>query len=381
MKRLFNGVVLVFTLLLMSCSNDDNEGSNIGIDPGISAFELHYTSKDGCVIDFEDYCFDAPIITNIYYNGKGVITFATKLTEIYDLDSADITSITIPSSVKEFDGNPFSDCENLTRFNCKYATSDGFALIKDNTFIALARKWPKDSYAIANGIKTIGQGAFRNSDIKHISIPNSVTTIGGGAFAECAYLEELTLPKDLQILAPAICYGCTNLRRVILPNNITQMQEVSLGYECFYNCRRLEEFIGKNASSDGRCLIVNNMLVAFAPANTVICKIPNGVTTITERCLDGCFDLQEIDIPSSVKKLEVRAICIKDLWGDRTSDLKRVYCRATIPPSIVGKGIGLSKTFVVESDYTIYVPSSSLQAYLNDPEWKELKDRLEGYNF
>ena len=119
MKRLLYS--LIATLLVVGCSNEER-GEYY---PDISTRELHYISRSGSLVEFNDDAFDAPIISNTYENGEGVIRFAASLRHIGFLGSVDITSITIPTTVTSFEGNPFRNCKNLARFISTYATSDG----------------------------------------------------------------------------------------------------------------------------------------------------------------------------------------------------------------------------------------------------------------
>ena len=51
---------------------------------------------------------------------------------------------------------------------------------------------------IPNGVKTIGNWAFRNClSLCNISIPDSVTSIGDEAFSWCHGLEHITIPESV----------------------------------------------------------------------------------------------------------------------------------------------------------------------------------------
>lgn len=46
------------------------------------------------------------------------------------------------------------------------------------------------------GLVSIGEGAFANSNIKHITIPASVQTIGKDAFKDTGELKSVTIMKE-----------------------------------------------------------------------------------------------------------------------------------------------------------------------------------------
>ena len=54
----------------------------------------------------------------------------------------------------------------------------------------------------------------------------------------------------------------------------------SIGDYAFNDCSSLKSFNGKFASEDGRCLIQDGKLIAFAPAELTSYTIPNSVTSI-----------------------------------------------------------------------------------------------------
>lgn len=338
--------------------------------PTIGNRELHYVSRSGEVVPFEDDDFDAPVISNTYTNGRGVVTFASPLRKIYFLGSLDITSITIPTSVTEFEGNPFKSCKNLARFISKYSTSDGYALVKDNTLIAVARNYREENFEIAYGVKRIGNSALLGVKIRGIVIPNSVAAIDDNAFAECEELEVLVLPERLQNIGKDVCLDCVNLKEVTLPESIT----LEGAYGCFVGCDNLERFSGAYASADGRCLVVDKTLYAFAPKDIAEYTIPKGVETIAERSFAECDRLKSITIPASVESIGDGAFY-------NSSRLDELYIHSTTPPTISG-GAGSADPFAnLPSDYVIYVPKSSEAKYRADNNWARYEEHIVGKNF
>ena len=97
------------------------ENGDVMIHSGIPNNEIHYKSSDGNVVEpsYTDD-FGANILSNVYENGIGIITFDGNVTNIgyeafYDCES--LTSITIPESVTSIGSEAFSSCGNITSIN------------------------------------------------------------------------------------------------------------------------------------------------------------------------------------------------------------------------------------------------------------------------
>lgn len=362
MKRI---LYVIFAMLLVSACSNEELGEYY---PDISTRELHYISRSGNIVEFNDDSFDAPIISNTYENGKGIVRFASSLRSIGLLGDVDITSITIPETVTTFDGNPFKYCANLARFISTYATSDGYALVCDNVLIALARNYRGENYAIKYGVKCIGEYAFYGASIKSVTIPNSVVKICDAAFYGCKQLEGLELPERLEELGREICVDCLKLKSVTLPRNAS----ISDDFAGFVGCYNLESFSGENTSSDGRCFIANKRLYAFAPANLSEYTIPQGVTAISDRSFAKCDRVQKITIPSSVESLGNGAFY-------NCSSLSEVYLAPTTPPTINRVAGGIDPFENLPLDYTLYVPSSSYTKYTTDTDWSRYMEHIKKY--
>ena len=363
MTRVF--FALFVSLLFAGCSNEEH-GEYY---PDISTRELHYISRSGNIVEFNDDSFDAPIISNRYEKGVGIVKFASPLRSIGFLGSSDITSIEIPTTVTKFEDNPFRNCKNLARFISKYASSDGYALIHDGELIAVARNYRGENYTVPYGVKSIGANALYGSSIKSISIPNSVVKIGNAAFYGCDNLEELILPERLEELGREVCVNCSSLKQVSLPRSFTLADD----FCGFVGCYNLEAFSGENASADGKCLIVGKTMYAFASAGVKEYDVPNSVTHIADRCFAETM-LQKITLPATIQALGYGAFY-------NCTRLAEIYLEPTTPPTITS-GVGSADVFGnLPSDYTLYVPSASYAKYTSDASWVRYEEHMQKYNF
>ena len=135
----------------------------------------------------------------------------------------------------------FVGCINLEKFEGKFASEDGRCLIVNGTLKAFA---PFESER--------PEAPEVPKGLSEYHIPDEVTAISDGVFA--------------------ICYD-------------------------------LKNFTGKFASADGRCLIVNDTLKAFAPRDVKEYTIPAGVTAIAPDVFLNCFELKSIMIGAGVTSI------------------------------------------------------------------------------
>ena len=220
----------------------------------IPSNEIWYTSNDGETVDpswYDDNVFgiDANIVSNTYEDGKGVITFDRDITIIGEnafVGARNLTSIIIPNSVTAIGDMAFMQCYNLT----------------------------------------------------DITIPNSVTTIGEDAFYGCSSLTSVTIPDSVTTIKLGAFFLCSGLTFATIPDGVTNM-----GPGVFAGCSSLKLFTGKFASEDGRCLIKDNTIIAYANASGTEYTIPNNVTSIEVAAFEFCNNLTNITIPECITNI------------------------------------------------------------------------------
>ena len=91
----------------------------------------------------------------------------------------------------------------------------------------------------------------------------------------------------------------SNIKTITFP----KCTEYFYGLVAFSSCKNLRTIKCRYSSSDGRCLIIDGELIAFAPAGLTSYTIPNSVTSIVEETFAGCSSLTSITIPNSVTSI------------------------------------------------------------------------------
>ena len=338
--------------------------------------------------------------------------------------------VTIPKGVRKIGNNAFAGCSNLKSITIL----DSVTKIGEKAFYYCGSL---TSVNIPDSVTKIGGWAFFHCSLTSITIPNSVTKIEKSAFASCFRLTSVDIPDSITEIGDWGFASCCSLTSVTIPNSVTK-----IGEGAFSGCSSLKSFYGKYASSDNRCLITDDKLLAFAPYDITEYTIPNGVASIGDRAFYNCSSLTSVNIPDSITEIgdwgfasccsltsvtipnsvtkigegafyncsSLTSVNIPDSvteigdWAfyncsslasvsipksvteiregafSWCRSLTSIYCKATTPPNIEDR-IFYSNA----PDLKIYVPKSEdstvLKAYKSVEGWKDYADIIEEYDF
>lgn len=218
--------------------------------------QIWYTSSNGEIVTpYATGVFGATIMSNVYEDGMGIITFDGDVTEIGErafLACFSLKSITLPNSVTE-----------------------------------------------------IGYSAFYGSYLTEVTIPNSVTNIGYSAFSACS-LTDITIPHSVVEIGESAFLN-NNFTSITIPSSVTK-----IGEDAFSYCQTLSSIVVESGNPvyDSR----NNCNAIIATATNALiagCKntvIPSNVTTIKDFAFGGFSSITSIIIPKSVTKISTSAI-------------------------------------------------------------------------
>ena len=210
-----------------------------------------------------------------------------------------IESLTVPPTVEEIGENAFVGVQSVTYKG--YATGSPWgvneAVLTDNasdfTFAddkktILLKYIGGDGVAyIPNTVKTISSNAFRgNNDLTSVYIPESVETIGSEAFMDCDNLESINIPSSVTSIGDNAFSKCDKLKNI-------NVDDENQNYT---------SFDGVLFSGDMKSLICYP-----AGKTETTYEIIEGVEEICGLAFDGCTNLTEITIPSTVEKIGPQA--------------------------------------------------------------------------
>ena len=310
---------------------------------------IYYTTTDGMTVtpDFGEYLY---VISNVYENGKGIIAFDDELTSIKDfafLDCTNLSSISLPMSVKSIGEESFKNCYNLTSINLPASIERiGVCAFFNCTHLV--------NIILPNGLTSISNETFCGcSGLSSISIPNSVTSIGDSAFSGCHSLTNIVLPKGLTTIGERAFSYCTNLTSIELPNGLTNLVS-----DLFRGCSNLV-----SVTIPSSVTIIGDE-VFFECSNLSSISLPTGLTSIGNGAFYACNSLTDITIPETISRI---------WWGafEDCSTLSSITILATNPPTL------FSGAFFNTNDCPIYVPAGSVNAYKDAEEWSSYANRIQ----
>lgn len=161
-----------------------------------------------------------------------------------------------------------------------------------------------DRIILFDNITELEQYAFYNSKIKHIDIPTSVTKIGIQVFTKCDNLKSIILPEGITELNRS--FEGSHIEYVSIPKTITRSNEA------FKDCSTLKQIkINEGAVLDGAFVNCIGLESVEIPKNVSINGAFNGCTSLKtvemsegikslRETFIGCSKLESIHIPSTI---------------------------------------------------------------------------------
>ena len=222
-----------------------------------------------------------------------------------------LTSVAIPASVSSIGPEAFLNCHSLTTFtvdpgNAFFSSVGGVLFDKNQTTLITFPVGLSGSYAIPNGVITIGTGAFFLCvDVTSVTMPASVTALDDSAFGDCSGLTSITLGAGVNQISTSAFGGCTQLTAinvnstnpvlssingVVFDKSQTTLIQFPPGFPGSYTTPGSVTSVAPYAAED--CALSTVTLTA-------------GVTNIGELAFQGCGNLTNVTILSPVTSLGV----------------------------------------------------------------------------
>ncbi len=225
------------------------------------------------------------------------------------LAGTSLSSVDLPQSLREIGDNAFSNCslleaeirDDITYGHSVYggnpirsATVSGHFTVVDSWFADCVYL---ETVTLPSSITEIGDMAFHGCRaLRNINIPTGVVRLGSSSFSGCEALTELELPSGLQIIGGSAFYECKNLQSLTIPAGVTKIES-----SAFSGCKSLETLtIPANATVSTDYLFENCTSLKSV-------TLPQNLTKIGSSMFRNCTQLTAFTVPDGVGSIESRA--------------------------------------------------------------------------
>lgn len=252
-----------------------------------SDYELKHRSQGVVIAKFRGFD-EADLVIPNTIDGKKVVGIG----EGAYLNCKAMKTLLISDGIEFIEDGAFANCENLSKVTFP-TTLSRIGSIKD----------PNARISFSFGSNSMPKGAFANSGVTKISLPERLKKIGESSFSGCKKLALIDFPNGIIEIEDSAFSGCSALTKVVLPEQLTK-----LGRYAFNGCSKLSDIhfplslreIGASA---------------FKGCSSLAMVVLNeGLQKIGESAFNDCSRLTKILIPSTVSEIE-------EGYGYRSSDL------------------------------------------------------------
>lgn len=215
---------------------------------------------------------------------------------------------------------------------------------------------------LGNGIRAVGNKAFDSCQVENVTINFNLPSFENGANKSNHWLygldaETITIGESVDRIG-VYALATLNFSRLVINNNVTHIDRGA-----FANCVNLKDItLSKNITTLSEHAF-------FECTSIESITLPESLEHLGGYAFNGCSALSSITIPSNVTT--IGEYCFANCTA-----LNEVYCQPSTPPTL-----GNIYAFPEGKMPRIYVPTRSLQAYLQADGWRRLKTQLEGFDY
>lgn len=167
------------------------------------------------------------IPSTVKYDGDNFIV--TQVAKEAFKDYANLSSVTLPSTLSVIEDGAFQGCISLQTIN----TPQPLSTIGKNAFDGCVSL---EYFDLEASLSTLGTGCFRNcTKLSGIKFPSSFSEIPNEAFYGCTSLENIALPATIMQIGDRAFAYCKGVSRIIMDRSVQ-----NIGDGAFYNCLSVE---------------------------------------------------------------------------------------------------------------------------------------------
>ena len=278
---------------------------------------------------------------------------------------------------------------NKLLFNVTDSTAHTVEIIRAGSFAGISLALPSGSLDIPSSVTfkgktyrvaSISKEAFASAaELTSVSIPSSVKSVGEKAFAGCSKLEGVVFPASEPKFGNDVFEGCTALKSVSLGSDWKELDlnlfATCQNMTCLFVPARVRKITNLKflqaleridvdpnnqafSSIDGNLYSKDGKVFYACPNSRVgLLEIPEGTEKIQEGAFNGCANLTEIILPSTLHAFSYLDFC-------QCVSLTKLTLLSEMPP-MTAKWNG-APVFAIRcpgSLFKVYVPAGSLSRY------------------
>ena len=388
----------------------------------------HYGYEDEIIAD--DDCYFGDVVIPEEVDGRKVVGILSNAF----LNSAGLTSITLPATVGMIAGHAFQGCSSLTEFtipvsvdsigegvftNCtgirKFVIADGNHYLKvhgngqmgemkslEELYVGRASNawwWQSKGYikklTLTGSVTEVKDGEFNGGgELETVTLGNQIVRIGENAFQNCSKFSAISISEGVCEIGYYAFYGCRRLPCITLPSTLKL-----IGGGAFIDCKALEEItIPASVDSIGgyvfsRCDALKRLTFEDGP-NLLKWEGCGDVAALEEIFVGREYHKSSenfaFNIGSSLKKItfndRVKRLYYSDLWFNGALETIILGKGFTQIDDGVFTGTGAVKEIycyaavppvlaslgnINPNTCTLYVPAASIDAYKEADNWKK----------
>ena len=203
-----------------------------------------------------------------------------------------LTSISIPENITIILNQTFTECTNLE----EVTLPSTLTYLGDNAFSQCNLK----SIHIPDGMELLMGTFWNNTNLSTVTGGKNLREIGNGTFSGCAF-ESFALGDKVETIGDAFDH-CYNLKSIVIPKSVK-----SIGRETFVGCYSLESMAVEEGNTVYDSRENCNAIIETATDKMIAgCKnttFPEGVKSIADRCFWECYDLKEVNLPTTLEEI------------------------------------------------------------------------------
>lgn len=249
-------------------------------------------------------------------------------------DFTEVTITNFKGDVRDYDGAVMEIPATIQGIpvteigRCAFSNSDEIGYSYDDEAVGLEKlETSIEELYIPDGVKIIGEGAFRELRAKTLRIPQSLQKVGEKAFAFNSALLTVKIPKNMDIFEGYVFFYCMRLENIIFEDGIEKIPNGMFAH-CGIKTLSLPpslKVVEENAFCD--CYLVETLILneglerieryAFSGVSPKSISLPQSLCFLSEDAFHEA-DVEEVIVPENFN-------CLSDDWRENDCTLLDIF--------------------------------------------------------